>query len=350
MTPPRSLPLVLSRREVLAGGTAALLGLSIPIPAMALSHMPASQALDPDTIGDTPFDVVVVGGGPAGLSAALTLGRARRRVLLCAHGPTRNAPAHAAHGVFTRDGTPPEDLVRIGREQLTPYDVTIRDAEVTAVASDPDGFDVQMADGAARARKVILATGLRDLLPDVPGFAELWGTGVFHCPFCHGWEVGGQPLAIYGRGARAVHLATLLRGWSDDLVLFTDGPAGLTSDERSQIAGRGVAVREEPVARLVGQDGQLEAVELEGGERVPRGGLFFGPEQELRSDLAVRLGCTLGDDGRVEADAFGRTSVADVYVAGDTSPAMQQVIAAAASGSAAGAGAAIDFLFGAPRG
>ena len=255
--------------------------------------MPSSRIHPPsarESVGrptlDDALDSVVVGGGPAGLSAALTLGRARRRVLVASHGPTRNAPAEAAHGVFTRDGTPPAELVRIGREQLAPYAVTVRDEAVTGVTPDGNVFALEVGDDRVLARTVVLATGLRDVLPDVPGMAELWGTGVFHCPFCHGWEVGGRPLALYGRGAAALHLSALLPLWSRDLVLFTDGPAELDGDARAQVERHGVRIREERVERLDGQGGRLEAVVLRGGERVPRAGLFLSPAQEKRSDLA----------------------------------------------------------------
>ena len=284
------------------------------------------------------FDAVVIGGGPAGLSAALALGRSRRRVLVAAHGPTRNAPAAAAHNVFTRDGTPPADLVQIGREQLAPYDVTVREAWATDAERVDDGFRVTFANGdRVSARGIVLAIGVRDLLPDVPGFEEMWGSSVFHCPYCHGWEVAGQPLALYGKGATALHLATLIRGWSDDLVLFTDGPSELSGDELASIQRNGIAVREEPVERLAGSARQLEAVVLEGGERVPRSGLFLAPKQELRSDLPHQLGCPLSDDGRVEADAVGRTPVSGVFVAGDAGPGPQSLPTAAASGTVAGA-------------
>ena len=285
-----------------------------------------------------PFDAIVVGGGPAGLSAALTLGRSRRRVLVAADGPTRNAPAEAAHNVFTRDGTPPAELVRIGVEQLAPYDVTVRPERAVDAEATDGGVAVTFAGGdRVEARGVVLATGVRDVLPDVPGLAELWGTGVFHCPYCHGWEVGGRPLAAYARGEDALHLVPLLRGWTDDLVLFTDGPSGLSDDDRQRIERNGVAVREERVARLDGADGRLEAVVLDGGLEVPRAGLFLRPGQELRSDLPHRLGCPLTADGRVAADAVGRTAVPGVFVAGDAGPAMQSVATAAASGTTAGA-------------
>lgn len=287
------------------------------------------------------FDAVVVGGGPAGLSAALALGRARRRVLVAAAGPTRNAPADAAHNVFTRDGTPPAELVRIGREQLAPYDVIVRDEWAADAERTADGFAATFADGdRVKARGVVLATGVRDVLPDVPGLAELWGTGVFHCPYCHGWEVAGRPLAVYAGGTapeQALHLVRLIRGWSDDVVLFTDGPCSLSAEDRARVERNGVAVREERVERLVGAFGTLEAVVLEGGEAVARGGLIVSPKQELRGDLPHRLGCALSADGRVDAALGGRTGVPGVFVAGDIGPGMQSVVSAMASGTLAGA-------------
>ena len=291
------------------------------------------------------FDVVVVGGGPAGLSAALCLGRSRRRVLLATDGPTRNAPAHAAQNVFTRDGTPPAELAAIGRDQLAPYDVTLRAKRVTHAERGEDGFEMAIAGGdRVRARAVVLATGARDVLPEIPGMTALWGTSVFHCPYCHGWEVAGQPLAIYGRGESALHLATLIPGWTDDLVLFTDGPSGLSAEDRARIERRGIPIREERVERLAVSGGQLEAVVLADGTSVPRAGLFLHPAQEQGSDLAQQLGCAIADHGRVQADAFGRTEVPGVFVAGDAGPAMQSVAAAAASGTTAGAMLNMDLL------
>lgn len=289
------------------------------------------------------YDAIVVGGGPAGLSAALALGRSTRRVLLATCGPARNAPAHAAHNVFTRDGTPPTELLRIGREQLQPYDVTVREECAIDARRTGDGFILRLESGEVRTRGLVLATGVRDRLPDLPGFQELWGQGVFHCPYCHGWEVAGQPLAIYARGDKALHLAQLIRGWTPDLVLFSDGPIDLAEAEVERIRRNGIVIREEPVERLLGAGG-LESVVLQGGEVVARSGLFVAPEQELRSDLAHRLGCTITAQGRVQADALGRTNVPLVFVAGDASPAQQSVTSASGSGMLAGAGLNHDLL------
>ncbi|GAB5520424.1 MAG: NAD(P)/FAD-dependent oxidoreductase [Rhodothermales bacterium] len=279
------------------------------------------------------FDAVIVGGGPAGLSAALLLGRARRRVLLADAGSPRNAPASAAHSMFTRDGTPPEELLRIGREQLKPYGVTLHQERAVTATATAAGFEVMFESGTkAQARKVLLATGVRDILPEIPGFDAFWGRTVFHCPYCHGWEVAGQPLAVYGNGEVAFEMTKLLLGWSDDLIVFTDGPAEFDAEQRAQLERKHVLIRDEPVVRLLGTDGQLEAVELSTGEQVMRSGLLFRPAQTLRSDLSHQLGCPLTADGHVQADAFGQTDISGVFVAGDTSPAMQQVMTAAASG------------------
>jgi thioredoxin reductase len=289
------------------------------------------------------FDAIVAGGGPAGLSAALALGRARRRILLASCGPPRNAPASAAHNVFTRDGTSPAELIRIGREQLRRYDVVFRDECATDVERLESGFLLRFESGDVRTRGIVLATGVRDVLPDIPGFQELWGTGVLHCPYCHGWEVATLALAIYARGEDALHLSTLVRGWSSDVILFSDGDAGLSESDLEAIRASGIVVRQEPVLRLNGS-GALQSVVLRSGEVIPRNALFIKPKQELRSDLPLKLGCAITAQGRVEADALGRTSVPRVFVAGDIAPGHQSVPTAAATGAMAGAGLNMDLL------
>lgn len=288
------------------------------------------------------FDAVVVGGGSAGLSAALALGRATRRVLVASCGPTRNAPAHAAHNVFTRDGTPPSELVSIGRDQLRRYDVSIEDECAVDVSTEAAHYIVKLSDGReVRTRGIVLTSGVRDILPGIPGFEELWGSGVFHCPYCHGWEVARKPLGIYARGDAALHFSKLLSVWTSDLILFTDGPTELSDVDISRIRNNGIVVREDRVARLDGVTA-LSAVVMENGEAIARAGLFVSPKQELRSDLYERLGCALSANGRIQADEVGRTNVPRVFVAGDAGPAQQSVISAAATGMLAGAGLNLD--------
>lgn len=289
-------------------------------------------------IGPDTFDAVIIGGGSAGLSAALALGRATRRVLVATCGSTRNAPAHAAHNIFTRDGTAPADLVAVGREQLRPYDVTIRDECAEEVRADGSHYVVTFSsDHDVRARGLVLASGVRDILPDIPGFAELWGSGVFHCPYCHGWEVAGRPLGIYARADAALHLSKLLLVWTRDLMLFTDGDVDLDGEDIDRLLKNGIVICQERVARLDGDAG-LKAVVLASGEVIPRAGLFMSPKQELRSDLHTTLGCAVTTQGRVAADVLGRTNVPRVFVAGDAGPWQQSVVSAAASGMLAGAG------------
>ncbi|HEX8362708.1 MAG TPA: NAD(P)/FAD-dependent oxidoreductase [Longimicrobium sp.] len=285
------------------------------------------------------FDAVVVGGGPAGLSAALTLGRGRWRVAVIDAGEPRNAPAAAAHNLFTRDGTPPLELLAIAREQLRPYDTVELRAGRAVDARDADGgFHVQLEDGSTlAARRVVLATGVVDILPDIPGFRQLWGKSVFHCPFCHGWEVRDQPLALLGRGSTAMELSRLLTRWSGDLVLLSDGPAELSGDERAELEALGVGLREERVLRLE-PDGHGLAAVLDGGGRLVRGALYARPPQRQSSDLAGRLGCALTDLGLVQIDAMGATTVPGVFAGGDLVTRMQQVAIAASGGLVAAQG------------
>lgn len=292
------------------------------------------------------YDAVVVGAGPAGLSAALILGRSCRRVLVADAGPGRNAVAEAVHSFFTRDGAPPAELLRIGRKQLSRYAVTIRDESVSVVERMADGFGIVFEGGErVEARRLLFAIGVRDVLPPIEGFEELWGRGVFHCPYCHGWEVAGRPLALYGRGDSGRKLAKLLLGWSSDLILFTDGPATLDDEQRAGLETLGVAIRDEPVERLiVGADGGLEAVALKGGEEVARSALFLEPQQVLRSDLPRLLGCKLTEEGVVETDEAGKTSVHGVYVAGDAGANPQHVLVAAATGARAAVALNHDLL------
>jgi len=285
-----------------------------------------------------PYDVIVVGAGPAGLSAALILGRCRRRVLVCDTGKPRNAASTALHGYLTRDGISPREFLEIGRGELGRYpSVELRRMGVTAAECQPDGrFLVSLEDGATlHTRKLLIATGVVDNLPGIDGIAELYGRSVFHCPYCDGWEVRDQPIAVYGRGARGLGLSLELTAWSRDLVLCTDGPAEIDGDGRATLERHRIPIREERIVRLDGYDGALDRIVFEHGDPLPRRALFFTTGQSQRSGLAVRLGCEITDKGTVRTGKYETTHLPGLYVAGDASRAVQWVVVAAAEGAEA---------------
>ncbi len=291
----------------------------------------------------TEYDVVVVGGGAAGLSAALVLTRARRRVAVVDAGEPRNAPAAHMHGYLGSDGLPPADLRRAGREEVAGYGGDLVLGRVTDIAvgqTSPANdnrrwFDVMLEDGSTlRTRRVLVTTGLRDELPDIPGVRERWGRDLLHCPYCHGWEVRDQPLGVLGGSAEAIFHAHLIREWSSDVMFFANG-ATMTDDQREQFAARGIGVVDEPVTRLLVEVDRLTGVELLSGHVVHRAAVFIRPHFVPNDDLLVGLGCATHDNGWVTADAVGRTTVPGVWAAGNAVNPRAQVITAAGEGSAA---------------
>jgi thioredoxin reductase len=293
------------------------------------------------------YDVIIVGAGPAGLSAALILGRCRRRVLVCDSGRPRNAASLAMHGFLTRDGVNPHEFLRLSREQLRQYEtVAIRNCEVTAATCRTDAqFEVTIEnEERLTGRKLLIATGVLDNLPGIPGFAELYGASVFHCPYCDGWEVRDEPLAVYGRGERGLGLSLELTGWSRDVVLCSDGPAEIDEAGRARLRRCGIEVREERVLRLDGEDGRLTRVVFDAGEPLVRRALFFTTGQTQQSALAISLGCEFNDKGTVRTGKYESTHLSGLYVAGDASRAVQWVIVAAAEGAEAAFAINTDLL------
>lgn len=278
-------------------------------------------------------DVAIVGGGAAGLSAALVLGRARRRVVVVDAGSPRNASAGHMHGYLSRDGMPPGELLATGRAEAIGYGVEIIDGHVLRI--DPD-LAVHVADGQVlTARRILVATGVTDQVPNIPGVRERWGRDLLHCPYCHGWEVRDQHLGVLGTHPGSVLHAQLVRQWSDDVTYFahTQEP---TDAEAAELDVRGVRVVHGTVARLVIHDDRLTGVELADGRIVPRTAVFVRPiNTPLPDDLLTRLGCELDNTGFAVVDRTGRTSTRGVWAAGNANDPRAQVITAAGAGSAA---------------
>ena len=284
------------------------------------------------------FDVVIVGGGPAGLSAALILGRSRRHVLLCDAGRPRNAASHELHGFLTRDGIAPSEIRRIGREQLAQFGtIEIREVEVVDAAPRDGGFILTLAGGGiVRSRKLLLATGVTDLLPQVRGFDSIYGRSAFHCPHCDGWEFRDRALGVYGPERRAFGLALELRNWSAQVTLCTDGPSELGAEERVQLEKLGILLCEDQVVALESSEGMVERVCFQGRPPLAVEALFFDVGEVQASTLVRRLGCEMTEKGAVITADDRTTNTPGLFVAGDACQGSQLAIIAAAEGAQAG--------------
>ncbi len=284
----------------------------------------------------TEFDVIIIGGSAAGLSAALVLTRARRSVLVIDAGMPRNHPATHMHGYLSRDGTPPRDLIAIGRNEVESYDGTIlTDMATDAVNEGTQGFRVELGDGRpVHARRLLVATGLRDEIPDIPGLWNRWGRDVLHCPYCHGFEVADQKLVVLGGSPLAAEYALIVRQWSHDLTYVT--PRNVLADAaRERLEAREIAIVEGDAEQVIVRADRLEGIELAGGRMVPCEALFVPPRFVPNNALLVGLGCELDDDGWASTGPNGLTSVPGVWVAGNVANPRAQVITAAGEGSAA---------------
>lgn len=310
--------------------------------------MPATSSTPTRELPET-VDAVVIGGGAAGLNGALMLARSRRSVVVIDSGSPRNAPAEGVHGLLVLDGTPPAELLERGRAEVRGYGGTVLSGEVIkAAAADPSAsgdlrFTVGLADGATlHARRLLVATGLRDVLPDIPGLAQHWGRGVVHCPYCHGWEVRDEPIGVLATGPMSVHQALLFRQLTDDLVYFTRGTA-LDDDARARFAARDIRVVDTPVAQVrAADDGGIAGVLLDDGQLVARRVLAVAttmlPRVEGLEDLGLPVQDLPNGMGRhVVTGMAGTTEVPGVWVAGNTADPSAQVGASAAAGALAGA-------------
>jgi thioredoxin reductase len=292
------------------------------------------------------LDAVIVGGGPAGLSTALVLGRARRSVLVLDTGRPANAVSNGIGGLLAQSGVAPAELRRSGREQLAEHPtVEVRDDEVLGAEPREGELAVTLGGGTVvRTRSLVLAHGLRYDPPPLPGVDALWGRSVFHCPFCDGWEVRDRPLAVHGNGSEAARSALVLAGWSRDVVLCTDGPARLDG-ERALLAGAGVRVREEPIRELIGRAGRLERIEFAAGPPEHRDALFVRTRRDQPNGLAESLALTLTPGGTIAVDPDGRTGIPGVYAAGDAATERSRSVAnAIGSGSRVAYAVALDLV------
>lgn len=294
---------------------------------------------------DESYDVVVVGGGAAGLAGAVALARSRRSVLLVDAGDPRNAPASHVHNFLSRDGTPPAEIYAVGRQEVARYGGRVETGRVTALSRSGERFEVQIGGRAVSARRLLVATGVCDELPQVPGLAERWGVDVLHCPYCHGWEVRGQRIGILATGPGTMHQALLFRQLSQHVTVLAHTGPELSGEQREQLGALGIPVIEGAVTQVEASDGALTGVRLADGTRVSLDALIVAPRMTARAELLAPLGLapsevTMGGQvigTQIEADPSGATSVPGVWVAGNLAAINAQVISAAAAGLTAGA-------------
>jgi thioredoxin reductase len=287
------------------------------------------------------WDIVIAGAGPAGLSAALVLGRARRKVLLCDTGTPRSWASKEMHGFLTRDGIAPAQFLRLARQELVRYpSVVFRAAEITAAARNAAGhFTVTMRKGrAVHCRKLLIATGVFDHLPKLDGIEKFFGTSVFQCPYCDGWEMRDAPIAVYGKRRRGFEMARAMTAWTSNIVLCTDGAARHSATEKTHLQRNGITVIEDRIERLEGTRGRLREIVFRGGRRLKRSALFFDTPSSSQSKLAETLGCQFARHGGVKCGQYEATSVPGVFVAGNIIKDVQLVIVAAAEGTRAAFG------------
>jgi thioredoxin reductase len=304
------------------------------LPSVACLPLSFARCISSRSMIET-YDVLIVGGGPAGLSAALLLGRCRRRVVICDGGRPRNLASPCVHGLLGHEGLAPNELLARGRQQLEAYKTVFsRSAEVTSIRPAEDGFEFECADHAQGiARKILLSTGLVDELPDLKGIEGLYGRSVHHCLYCDGFEHSGEPLAAYGAGDKGAGLALMMKQWSPDVVLCTDAGPEVPVAMADRLEQQGIVIRPDRIARLEGEDGRLKRVRFQSGAALKRSALFFSTGCHQSSQLWQELGCGRDEKGGIITDPLTEeTRVPGVYVAGDVSRDVLLVAAAIGEG------------------
>lgn len=283
------------------------------------------------------IDVSIIGGGPAGLNAALVLGRARKNVAVIDEGRPRNAVTRKTHGFLTRDGISPSEFRQIAKEEISAYPSVSFVSDMVASIAGTDGqFQIATAQGSTIvSKKLLFAVGMKDRPLDIPGLAEVYGKSAFVCPYCDGWELRDDPLVIINKGAELMHFAPLISGWTKRFTICTNGSDELTDAQREELKRHQVPLFDSPIRHIDSNDGIVRQVVLEDGTTIPCRGIFFKPELVTGSDLPQAIGCHMTEAGMVVVDDFGKTNVPGVYSAGDSASRAHQAIAAASMGAIA---------------
>lgn len=284
------------------------------------------------------FEVIIIGGSYAGLSAAMALGRSLRKVLILDSGNPCNAQTPFSHNFITRDGEKPAEIARVAREQVLKYNTVtfLREKAVSAIKTEP-GFEIRTENESFSAEKIILATGIRDIFPDVKGLKECWGISVIHCPYCHGYEFRGRKTGIMINGDRAFHVAGLVKNLSANISLFTSGKPQFSDEQIRKLQENGIGIFEQPVAEIIHSEGNLLGIMLEDGTVHSMDALYASLPFEQHSGIAAQLECELTETGHIRTDAFQKTSTEGVFACGDNASPMRSVAYAVASGNIAGA-------------
>jgi len=285
------------------------------------------------------FDVAIVGGSYAGLSAAMTLGRARRKVIIIDSGKPCNRQTPHSHNLITHDGKTPAEISALAREQVLAYPtVRMRTGLVRQVQGSDGAFTVMTDEGETlQAKKLIFATGIRDLMPEIPGFAESWGISAIHCPYCHGYEYSDARTGVLVNGEMASEYLKMIRNWTADLTLYTNGPAAFDDAARAKMHAFGAEIVEEPIASLDHENGYLKALHLTDGTTRNITALYHRPSFVQHCPIPEQLGCELNAQGFIKVDEAQKTTIAGIYAAGDNSGAFRGLTGAMAAGTTAGA-------------